>query len=384
MEEKLLEQKQKADALSSEQFWNKRIRTFRLSGVAIVYLGYLIFNSLDLIYLILTAFILAMATESLILFFQKRMARGRAMTLAYLALILFVLSGFVIIIPFVFQQTADIVALLTEKVNAFQLLLQQKGVEAVILESFLPQYFKDSLVLAIQNNDLREVIENGVLNNVSQIVTLWSTYIKNASTLAVAIVGGFFSALVQMGIVLTLSVFFSIEKQTVIDFLARMSGATAYTEIKLQKLYKKLWFRLEGQLILCLSIFIASGLAFIILSRFGINLPNKFTLALIAWLMEFIPYLGPILGGIPAMLVATLSYGLTWFVAILIILTIIQRLENNILVPLVMYHTLGISPLLIFLCMIVWGTLLWILGVLLAVPLAVILTILFEDYKRTK
>lgn len=100
--------------------------------------------------------------------------------------------------------------------------------------------------------------------------------------------------------------------------------------------------------------------------------------------MEFIPYLGPILGGIPAVLVATLSYGFTGFVALIIVLGIIQRLENNVLVPLVMYHTLGISPLLIFLCMIVGGTLLGILGVLLAVPFAVILTILFEDYKKDK
>ena len=360
----------------------KRIRWFWLVGVVVVYLWYLLFNSLDIIYLVITAFILSMAAESLILYFCKWMNRWRSMFLAYLLLILFVLSWFVLVIPFVFQQTADIVALLVAKVNTFQELLQQKWVEAVIWDSFLPQYLKDSAVLAIQNTKLRDIIQSGLMSNVSQLVSLGSTYIKNASSVAVSIVWWFFSALVQMWIVLTLSVFFSMEKEKVIDFMARTSGAVTYTELKLQKLYKKLGFWLQGQLVLCLAIFVATWVSLVVLSWFGINLPNKFTLALIAWLMEFVPYLGPTLGWLPAVLVATLSYGLTWFIVLAWLLFVIQWLENNILVPMVMYHTLGISPLLIFLCMIAWGTLLWVLGVLLAVPFAVILTILFEDYKK--
>lgn len=382
LEQQLL--KEKNQAIVTEDKAPKWIWSFWLIGVVIVYLGYLIFNSLEIIYLILTAFILSMATESLIKFFQKRTNRGIAMFLSYLLLILFALSGFVLIIPFVFQQTADIVALLIAKINAFQAVVEQRGLEAVIRDSYLPQYFKDSLVMTMQTTNVRDTIQSGILNNVSQLVTLGSSYIKNASSLAVSIVGGFFSAIAQMGIVLTLSVFFSIEKEKVIDFMARASGSTTYAELKLQKLYKKLGFWLEGQLLLCLSIFLASGLVFVVLWWFGINLPNKFTLALIAGLMEFVPYLGPILGWLPAVLVATLSYGLTWFVVLMIVLVVIQRLENNILVPMVMYHTLWISPLLIFLCMIAGGTLLGILGILLAVPFAVILTILFEDYKKVK
>jgi predicted PurR-regulated permease PerM len=64
--------------------------------------------------------------------------------------------------------------------------------------------------------------------------------------------------------------------------MARTSGAVTYTELKLQKLYKKLGFWLQGQLVLCLAIFVATWIALVVLSWFGIDLPNKFTLALIA------------------------------------------------------------------------------------------------------
>jgi predicted PurR-regulated permease PerM len=87
---------------------------------------------------------------------------------------------------------------------------------------------------------------------------------------------------------------------------------------------------------------------------------------------------------LPALLIAWLSYGWLGVGVIAILYYIIQQSENNILIPLVMYNVLGVSPLLIFLCMVIGGSLFGFLGILLAVPFAVILNILFEDYKREK
>ena len=55
------------------------------------------------------------------------------------------------------------------------------------------------------------------------------------------------------------AVFFSIEKEKVIHFLAQMSGKVEYTELRLLKLYKQLGYRLKGQLILCIMIGIMTG-----------------------------------------------------------------------------------------------------------------------------
>lgn len=83
---------------------------------------------------------------------------------------------------------------------------------------------------------------------------------------------------------------------------------------------------------------------------------------------------------VPAILVGIASYGFKGLVVVIILYWIIQQSENNILVPLVMNRTLGISPLIIFISMIIGGTIFWFLGVLMAVPIAVVINILFEEY----
>ena len=63
-------------------------------------------------------------------------------------------------------------------------------------------------------------------------------------------------------------------------------------------------------------------------------------------------------------------------VATLLLYRAIQQTENNIIVPAVMSQKLSVNPLVIFLCMLLGATLFGFLGVLLAVPLAVIVSIL--------
>jgi len=62
---------------------------------------------------------------------------------------------------------------------------------------------------------------------------------------------------------------------------------------------------------------------------------------------------------------------------VIVIYTIIQQLEENFLVPVLMSKTLGINPLLVLVCMLLGGVLMGVIGVILAVPIAVILSIVF-------
>jgi predicted PurR-regulated permease PerM len=98
-------------------------------------------------------------------------------------------------------------------------------------------------------------------------------------------------------------------------------------------------------------------------------LEKKFTLALIGGIMEFIPYIGPLLALIPAVII---GLGISWKVAIFITLLylIIQRIENDALVPYVMSKALNLSPFLVFVVMMMGATLGGILGIILAVPIA--------------
>lgn len=365
--------------MSSHQTWK-----FWVIGVFTVLLGYFLFKSLEIIYLILTAFIISMAIESVIVFFQRKLSRWLSMFIAYLLLLVFLFLWLIIVIPFLIQQFADLVTVLIDRVAIFQQSLQQDWLASMITDSNLPRAIKESLLQGIEEGGRVVTVQNALIDNASQIVGAWSSYIKNAGGVAVAIVGWFFTGIFKFTITFVMAVFFSLEKEKVITVIANVSWRAKYTKLKLLKLYKKLGYWLKGQFILCVCIGVAVWIGLTILWWFGFPLPDKWSLALIAWLTEFIPYLWPFLGMIPAILVGVASYGIKWLVLVVIIYWIIQQAENNILVPMIMNRTLGISPLVIFISMIVGGTIFGFLWVLMAVPIAVVINILFEEYAQDK
>ncbi|MEI7918710.1 MAG: hypothetical protein WCH65_00395 [bacterium] len=66
--------------------------------------------------------------------------------------------------------------------------------------------------------------------------------------------------------------------------------------MKLERIYKKLGIWLKSQLLLCVFIGATMYISLWILTMFGIDLPQKGSLAAIAAMTEFIPYIGPIIG----------------------------------------------------------------------------------------
>jgi len=139
----------------------------------------------------------------------------------------------------------------------------------------------------------------------------------------------------------------------------------------------KLGAYLFGQGILMVAIGILSLVAYLI-----IGLPNALVLALIAGVMEVVPVIGPILGAVPAVLMAASSNpaNIIWVIAASIV---IQLLENNLLVPRVMDRSVGVSPLLTILSIAALSSLLGLPGVILAVPIAAIIQFLINRYVIT-
>jgi predicted PurR-regulated permease PerM len=121
-----------------------------------------------------------------------------------------------------------------------------------------------------------------------------------------------------------------------------------------------LWVR--GQLILMGAMGVATGVAYAIL-----GLPGALLLASIAALAEAIPIVGPLLGAIPAVLVAaTVSPSLALVVSGVYV--VLQVVEGSILVPTVMRNAIGISPLLVLVSLLVGAAAGGIVGALIAVP----------------
>lgn len=131
-----------------------------------------------------------------------------------------------------------------------------------------------------------------------------------------------------------------------------------------------LWAR--GQLTLMATIGIATSIAYSLL-----GLPAALLLAVIAAVMEVIPIVGPLLGAIPAVLVATTISPETALVT-LGIYALLQIVEGNVLVPIVMRNTVGLSPFLVLVSLLLGGSAGGILGAVVAVPIVAGITVVLE------
>jgi hypothetical protein len=108
-----------------------------------------------------------------------------------------------------------------------------------------------------------------------------------------------------------------------------------------------------------------------------IGLPNVLVLAVLAGLLEAIPMIGPILAAIPAIFVA-LPQGLTSVLLVIGFCMLVQLFENNVLMPRIMNHSVGISSLVALFAVLAFGSLYGVVGAFIAIPLTVVVQVLLE------
>lgn len=119
---------------------------------------------------------------------------------------------------------------------------------------------------------------------------------------------------------------------------------------------------LVGQLALCAIIGV---LYYVGLRLLGVE--GALVLALIGAFTEFVPYLGPILGGIPAVIAAA-SQSPTLALLTVLLYLLIQQLENHILTPKIVERAVGLHPVISIVALLVGGKLFGVAGAILAIP----------------
>lgn len=110
----------------------------------------------------------------------------------------------------------------------------------------------------------------------------------------------------------------------------------------------------------------------------GLGVPYALALALLAGFLELIPVLGPILAAIPAVFLGFTKSALIG-VLVLVLYVVIQQLENHLLVPNIMRRVIGLHPLTTIIAVLIGAKLAGLLGILLAVPVATIVSVFFRD-----
>jgi hypothetical protein len=110
-----------------------------------------------------------------------------------------------------------------------------------------------------------------------------------------------------------------------------------------------------------------------------IGLPNALVLALVAGILEVVPMIGPLLGAVPAALVA-LSLGPDKLVWVIVVTVAIQQLENSLLSPRVMSKAVGVNPFVTLLALFAFSSFFGIVGALMAIPMAAIIQLVLNHF----
>ncbi|MBI2505440.1 MAG: AI-2E family transporter [Candidatus Latescibacteria bacterium] len=114
-----------------------------------------------------------------------------------------------------------------------------------------------------------------------------------------------------------------------------------------------------------------------------IGLPNAIPIGLMAGMANMIPYLGPLIGGITASVVAlSTGGGGTMVLYVIIAFAIIQMLDNLVVQPLIVAKSVDLHPMLVMLVVSIGSQLLGIMGMLIAVPLTGILKVSTQTIYR--
>ena len=186
------------------------------------------------------------------------------------------------------------------------------------------------------------------------------------------VVGGMFGLIT----VAILSFYLLIEAESIFTFFIRfvpdasrqrVASASREAVIKVSA-----WLRAQLVLAGVMGLFAAAGL-------WLLGVPYFYVVALIAAVGETITIVGPVIGGVAAVGIAlTVSPKVALPVGIYFL--VLHQLEANILVPKIMERRVGVSPVAVMVALLVGGALWGLVGAILAIPTAAILSVVVEEF----
>ena len=327
------------------------IKTGSIIKILVIVLAFVFLYLLrDVIVILFFAIVIASAVHPLVNWLEeKRVPRLLAVLLLYLVLAALLAVFFSLIIPIV----------------AF---------EMTQLGQTLPKFF------TCLSNALQGAQSSGYFNFLTDLQNALessSQFLQISSASVLNFVVGLFGGIVSFLAILVISFYLSVMRQGVPDFL-RSVLPDAY-----EKYVIGLWHRSEskvgrwfqGQLLLALSVGL---IVFVGLSLFHIK--YALLLGVTAMVFELVPVVGPVMSAIPAIILAFLqssSPGLG--ISIIIFYTVVQQMESHVLAPLILGKTIGLHPVTVVIALLIGAKLAGILGILLAVPAAVVIVEVLDD-----
>jgi len=288
----------------------------------------------------------------------KKRARGLSIITVYIMAVLLLVIIFNVLIPVIANSVIDLVSNFQNYYN-----ITLSNFEALPENSILKSDIVRELFNNLKNIDFREFI------NIEKI----AEYAKGAISVAGKIVD-FFIAIV-------VSIYILLQRTEILKFARNFCKVTfkkdTYNNIRkyFNKTNEVFFNFLAGQLLDAVVVGVITSIAMSI-----IGVKYAVLLGFMIGLFNLIPYFGAIVAVVIAAIITLLTGGLTQAITLVIVTTVLQQIDANIINPKIMSASLKISPLLVIFSVSIGGAYFGVLGMFLGVPIITVIKVILTDY----
>jgi predicted PurR-regulated permease PerM len=188
---------------------------------------------------------------------------------------------------------------------------------------------------------------------------------------------GVFGAVVQLVTILVMAFFLLFDARRILAFIFRELGPERGGRMSriAEDVYRAVAGYVAGNVLISV---IAGVTAYIVMKILG--LPFAVPLAVLVAFFDLIPLVGSTIAGVVVAIVAAIVGFPGKLIAWVIYLIVYQQVENNVIQPVVYRRTVAIHPLLVIVAVLIGGSLLGVLGALLAIPIAASVQIVVKEW----
>lgn len=290
--------------------------------------------------------------------FISKKARTISVLAVYLIVLVIIILAIKLIIPPITQSITD---LANNFQNYYSIAMQK--IEELPADSFLKSEQVTNIANEIKNIDLKEIL------NVDRL----TQYAKGAINIA--------NSIFDIFVAIIVSIYILIERGQIIEFFKKLTSAIFQKETyeNIGKYFDRtnnIFFNFLASQVL--DGIVVGTLTSIAMSILGVK--YAILLGFMIGLLNLIPYFGAIIAVIIASIITALTGGISQAIWMLVIVTILQQIDANIINPKIVGNSLKISPILVIFSVTIGGAYFGVIGMFLAVPVMAVIKLIVSEF----
>jgi len=335
------------------------LKIFYYAIVAIIIAGTVFTLKLLFVPLLISLFI-AIVIRPLVTFFEsKGFSHTTTIITIFSTLIITAVLAFILFIPLLSEQLSSFGIKIPEILN----MLQEK---AILLQNSI-----DNKLTFIDLSHSVQDIKESLIKNIDTVVGTFGSYISNIMNI------------MTFAILIPFFAFFILKDMHIIKKAILSYIPNRYFEIAALLFYRignSIQLYIRGQLIDATFVGVTTGIGLSI-----IGFPYALVVGLIAGIGNLVPYFGPVLGAIPAILIILVTP--EWAVGsaiglVIMVFLAVQIIETLFIYPAVVGNSVDLHPIIVVFALLIGGELAGILGMIIMIPAVAILKVTFQLLHR--